>query len=91
MMKDVFGGIVFCSGLLMTLLAFPRQIKKNNQEKRCGIDPALILLPGIVYGSRIAYGILSASWWQIPPDLAGFVCTIVLSYQWLKYRKNNHW
>ena len=87
-MVNLFGSITMFLAIIMVVIAFPSQIKKNHKEKKCGFSFLMVILPLAIYVSRTIYSVMIKSWYIMIPDILGILVSSILLVQFFWYRRN---
>jgi len=86
MFTQILGTLTLVLAVAMVVIALPRQIRKNEKEKKCGLDILMVILPLGVYTSRACYAVSIESWYILIPDALGVFFSIILLLQYFKFR-----
>lgn len=86
-MEAIFGTLTMILAVTMAVFALPTQIRKNYKEKRCGNSLSMMILPLLVYGSRIGYCVSTESWYILIGDVLGLIFVGITLAQFFYYRR----
>lgn len=85
--QNFFGTMTMVLATAMSFVGLPAQIRKNYQEKRCGLPLTMMLLVFGVYTSRIGYALSIKSIFLLIPDTAGAVFSAIILFQYYQYKE----
>lgn len=87
---NLVGFLAFLITVTYTCLGLPVQIYKNHQSKSIsGLSLTAVILLFFTFTSWVAYGWVKPEkdWFVIGSNFPGILCTVVILYQFMLYRK----
>jgi len=85
-MENILGTLTLIFAISMVIIALPSQIRKNHQEKKCGLSFTMTLLPLCIYISRSGYAFTINSWYILIPDVIGLIFSCIIFIQFFLYK-----
>ena len=89
-MQHLLGSLTLVFAVAMVFIGLTSQIRKNSQERKCGLSIWMITLPLAVYLSRVGYAICIKSVYILIPDIFGVIFSAIILVQHFKYRKGTN-
>lgn len=88
-MISVLGIIGAIISSLIVVLGLTQQIYLNFKRKSCeGLAPILFFLVSVSYITWSLYSLLKPDYFLAIPQTLGAVISLILLFQWFRYRKN---
>ena len=84
-MEHIFGSLTLVFAVAMVFIGLTSQIRKNFNEKVCGMSFWLIVLALVVYVSRAGYAICIKSYYILIPDIFGVIFSAIILFQFFTY------
>jgi len=85
-MEHIFGSLTMVLAISMVVMGLPSQIIKIYKSKKCGLSFLMVVLPLLVYSSRVGYAITIHSWYILIPDVLGVIFSTILLVQYRLYK-----